>query len=145
MLRNPATMHTVGFELLLAFQGRGYLADTAAADFDVAYYVTTHLPPDTAVFSYGYPFTPYAWWQDEPAALTPARPDSQGTIIVDVLNPKTRTLLWRGEGVTRITANGALYIDALKKAVDAIVDKFQAGMGTGPTAPRPLQHGGRMR
>jgi hypothetical protein len=145
MVRNPATLHTVSFELLLAFQGRGYLADTAAADFSVAYYVAAHLPPDTSLFRYGYPYAPYTWWQDEPEALNPARPDSQGTIIVDVLNPKTNELLWRGEGTVKLTANQTVYVAALKKTVDNIVGQFQAGSGTGPTAPRPLQHGGRMR
>lgn len=145
VVRNPLTLHTIGFELLLAFQARGYFADTAAPDFAVAYYVGSHLPIDTAVFDYGYPFEPYGWWHDEPAALQPTRPDSQAILIVDVVSPKTKALLWRGEAVARLSAQPGRYADTLKQLVDAIVGQFQAGMGGGPVAPAPLPHGGRMR
>jgi len=145
MVRTPGTLHTVSFELLLGFQARGYLADTSSPDFAVAYYVASQLPPDTTVFRYGYPFAPYPWWHDAPAALQPAPPGGQGIIIVDVLNPKTKELLWRGESVVRFPANRAEYGDALRRGVDAIVNDFQAGLGSGPMAPRPLEHGGRIR
>ena len=148
MLRDRITLHTVSFELLLALQSRGYFADTAAPDIAAAYYVASRLPVDTAVFGYGYtyaPNPPFAWWHDEPAALTPAQPDSQGTIIVDVLSPTTKVILWRGEGVVRRTANQALYVEALKKAVRAIVDEFPGGIGGGAIAPHQVEHGGRPR
>jgi hypothetical protein len=145
LVRNPPVLHTVSYELLLGFQGRGYLADTAAPDFAVAYYVASHLPVDTTVFTYGYPFAPYAWWHDAPAAAQPPSPDSQAIIIVDVTNPKTKELLWRGESVVRLRAGAGMFVEALKRGVDAVVNSFQPGIGTGPIAPRPLEHGGRYR
>src|SRR5579862_2670047 len=140
ILHNPATLHVVSYELLLAFQSRGYFADTAAADFDVAYYVESRWPMDTTVFQYGYPFAPYSWWPDDPKLVHPTRADTEATIVVDVVNPKTKNLLWRGQGTVRVTANEARYEEDLKKAVDAIADQFQPGRGAGPIAPAPLQH-----
>ncbi len=143
VVRNPATLHTIGFELLLAFQARGYFADTAAPDFAVAYYVGEHLPFDTSVFKYPYPFAPYTWWHDSPAALQASQSPSQGILIVDVINSKTKALLWRGEAAVPLPGDRAAYVEALQNLANAIAGKFQAGLGTGPVAPAPLPHGGR--
>jgi hypothetical protein len=139
MASNPATFHALSFDLLLAFQARGYYADTAVPDFTVAYYAASHLPVDTTVFNYGYSFPgSYPWWQDEAAATrSPPQADTEGTIIVDVVDPKTKNLLWRGEGVVRLSARPDLYLAALKKAVFAIVDGFSAGGGGSMYTPTP--------
>ena len=47
-------------------------------------------------------------------------------VIVDVIDPKTKDLLWRGQGVAAVSANEAEYEQELKKTVEAIVDKFPA-------------------
>jgi hypothetical protein len=143
VVRNPATIHTISFELLLAFQARGYFADTAAPDFAVAYYIGEHMPFDTSVFKYPYPFAPYTWWRDSPAVLQASQSPSQGILIVDVISPKTKALLWRGEAVVPLPADRSAYVEALQNLADAIAGKFQAGLGTGPIAPAPLPHGGR--
>jgi hypothetical protein len=145
ILHNPATIHVVSYELLLAFQARGYFADTAAADFDIAYYIASRWPVDTTVFAYGYSFEPYSWWQDDPKIVHPVQPDTEATVVVDVINPKTKAVLWRGEGTVRATADETRYEQGLRKVVDAIADQFQAGRGAGPIAPPPLEHGGRFR
>jgi hypothetical protein len=51
---------------------------------------------------------------------------TQGTVIVDVIDPKTKDLLWRGQGVAAVADNEAQYEQDLKKTVEAIVDKFPA-------------------
>ena len=51
---------------------------------------------------------------------------TEGTVIVDVFDPKTKDLLWRGQGVTAVSDNEQQYEQDLKKAVEAIVDKFPA-------------------
>lgn len=145
IVRHPGALHTVSFELLLAFQARGYFADSAAPDFAVAYYVGERLPVDTLVFKYPYSFAPYAWWHDEPAVAQPTHPGSQGFLIVDVINPKTKALLWRGEGAIQFSEKASEYAEALQYAADAIAGQFQAGLGTGPMAPAPLNHGGNPR
>jgi hypothetical protein len=143
VVRNPATLHTVGFELLLAFQARGYFADTAAPDFAVAYYVGEQMPFDTSVFKYEYPFAPYTWWHDSPEVLQAAQSSSHGVLVVDVINPKTKSLLWRGEATVPLPSDRTAYTEALQTLADKIAGKFQAGLGTGPVAPPQLPHGGR--
>ena len=51
---------------------------------------------------------------------------TQGTVIVDVFDPKTKDLLWRGQGVAAVSDNEQQYEQDLQKAVEAIVDKFPA-------------------
>jgi hypothetical protein len=142
LVRNPATLHTISFELLLAFQARGYFADTARPDFAVAYYAAEHLPVDTAVFSFGYPFSPYTWWQDEQAATRTPTGGPVAIVIVDVINPNTKALLWRGEGVVQLKPKPGVERE-LKDAVNDIVGQFQPGLGGGRIEPPPLPHGGR--
>lgn len=143
VVRNPTTLHTIGFELLLAFQARGYFADTAAPDFAVAYYIGEHFPFDTAVFKYPYPYAPHDWWHDSPAAIKASQSPSEGVLVVDVINPKTKALLWRGEAATPLPTQREAYVEALQYLADAVAKQFQAGIGTGPVAPPQLNHGGR--
>jgi hypothetical protein len=49
---------------------------------------------------------------------------TEGTVIVDVFDPKTKNLLWRGQGVATVSDNEAQYEQDLKRTVEAIVDKF---------------------
>ena len=51
---------------------------------------------------------------------------TEGTVLVDVFDPKTKDLLWRGQGVAAVSDNQAQYEQELKKTVAAIVDKFPA-------------------
>src|SRR5207302_9077180 len=51
---------------------------------------------------------------------------TEGTVIVDVFDAKTKDLLWRGLGVTAVSDNEQQYEQDLKKAVEAIVHKFAA-------------------
>ena len=56
---------------------------------------------------------------------------TQGTVIVDVINPTTKELLWRGQGVAAVSDNEAQYEQDLWKTVTAILDKFpQAAQGS---------------
>jgi len=143
VVRNPTTIHTISFELLLAFQARGYFADVEAPDFEVAYYIGERFPFDTTVFKYPYPYAPYTWWHDSPAALKASQSPSEGVLVVDVINPKTKALLWRGEAATPLPTQREQYVEALQYLADAIAKQFQAGLGTGPIAPAQLNHGGR--
>jgi uncharacterized protein YlxP (DUF503 family) len=51
---------------------------------------------------------------------------TEGTVIVDVIDPKTKDLLWRGQGVAAVSNNEQQYEQELQKTVEAIVDKFPA-------------------
>ena len=53
---------------------------------------------------------------------------TEGTVIVDVIDPKTKDLLWRGQGVAAVSNNEQQYEQELQKTVEAIVDKFPASI-----------------
>jgi hypothetical protein len=54
---------------------------------------------------------------------------TEGTLFVDVFDPKTKDLLWRGQGIAPVSANEQVYEQDLQKAVEAVVDKFPAASG----------------
>jgi hypothetical protein len=49
-----------------------------------------------------------------------------GTVIVDVIDPKSKELLWRGQGVASVPDDEAQYEQELLKTVTAILAKFPA-------------------
>jgi hypothetical protein len=49
---------------------------------------------------------------------------TEGTVIVDVVNPRTKEVLWRGRGVATVSDNEAQYEQDLWKTVTAILEKF---------------------
>ena len=51
---------------------------------------------------------------------------TEGTLVIDALNPKTKKIIWRGIGVKEITKNKTPQekIEAINKAVKEIMDKF---------------------
>ena len=117
--------------------GPGLLATVlSAAAF--AYYASTNQKLDLTYWDYGYTWRPN-WWNgwgrrwgrgwggDWGIASGPvATQYTEGTVIVDVFDPKTKDLLWRGQGVAAVSDDEAQYEQELKKTVEAIVDKFPA-------------------
>ncbi len=49
---------------------------------------------------------------------------TEGSVIVDVVNPKTKELLWRGQGVARVSDDPNVYAKELEQTVNAILKKF---------------------
>jgi len=56
------------------------------------------------------------WW----------RQYTQGTVIVDVFDPKTKDCLWRGQGVAAVSDNQEQYVQELQTTVAAILAEFPA-------------------
>jgi len=55
---------------------------------------------------------------------------TQGTVVVDVVDPQNNELLWRGQGVANVSDDEKQYEQDLLKTVTAILEKFpqaQAG------------------
>jgi hypothetical protein len=131
MLVNSVSNRALRADLVKGFENRGYvLADNP--DFSVAYYACTKEKLDVAYWDYGYDYYP-DWW----IGMGPGPYDrtvtqyTQGTVIVDVVNPKTKELIWRGQGVARVSDDEQQYEQDLWKAVTAILDKFpQARQGS---------------
>jgi hypothetical protein len=58
---------------------------------------------------------------------------TEGQVIVDLTDPKTNELLWRGQGVEPVSNDPVKYANALQGVVNAIVAKFPS-VSTQPLA-----------
>jgi len=138
MLVNSISNRALRTDLTQEFAGLGYVASDSNPDFCVAYYASTNQKLDLTYWDYGYGWRP-SWWSgwgrrwgrgwggDWGIASGPvATQYTEGTVIVDVFDPKTKDLLWRGQGVAAVPDNEPQYEQELKKTVAAIVGKFPA-------------------
>jgi uncharacterized protein DUF4136 len=130
MLVNSISNRALRADLQQGFEKLGYAVSDSAPDFCVAYYASTNQQLDITGWDYGYPLRP-RWWRGwgprfggmyEPLATQ----YTQGTVIVDVFDPKTKDLLWRGRGVAAVSDNQEQYVQELQTTVGAILAKFPA-------------------
>jgi hypothetical protein len=137
MLVNSITNQQLRQDLSQAFESRGYTATTKdSATFLVAYYAGTKQKFDTTYwgptwdpawrYSYRGGFRRWAWpWYGGASpAYAQVNEYTQGQVIVDVTDPKTHELLWRGQGVAQVSDDPAQYSAELQHAVTAIIKKF---------------------
>jgi hypothetical protein len=125
MLVNSVSNRALRADIFRGFEGRGY-AVSDKPDFTVAYYASTREKLDVNYFDYGYPYYP-GWWGMGPGPGISAPMTTQytqGTVIIDVVNPATNELLWRGQGVATVSDDEPKYEQELWKTVKAILDKF---------------------
>lgn len=151
MLDNSITNRALKGDLSQALESRGYAAaPRQAADFLVAYYAGTKEKLDTTywgpTFDRGWRYSyrgrrGWAWpyygasyygpmnpWGPGRASVTSI---TEGQVIVDITDPRTNELLWRGQGVEPVSSDPAQYTSALQGVVNAIVAKF-------PQAAQPV-------
>src|SRR5437773_1547174 len=135
MLVNSISNRALRSDLAQEFAGLGYVASDSNPDFCVAYYASTNQKLDVTYWDYGYAWRPHWWsgwgqrsgrgWGGDWGIQSPTVTQyTEGTVIVDVIDPKTKDLLWRGQGVAAVSDDEAQYEQVLKKTVAAIVDKF---------------------
>jgi hypothetical protein len=120
MLVNSITYEAIRDELRRAFEARGYTYSPANPDLAVAYYASAAPVMDIRTFDYGYD------WLGFPRQYVDVVQYTQGTVIVDVIDPRTRKLLWRGSAVAAVDSDPNKFARDLRKAVDKIVAKFPA-------------------
>jgi hypothetical protein len=146
MLENSITNNALRTDLSQAFQSRGYAqASRQSADFVVAYYTGTKEKFDTTYW--GPTFDPgwryryrggrgWAWpyygagYYGGPYYGGGINVNSytQGQVIVDVTDPRTNELLWRGQGTEPVSTNVTKYMAELQNVVNGVVARFpQAG------------------
>lgn len=118
MLPGSVTFQAMRSELRRAFEKRGYRYDEQAPDMDIAYYATAAPRLDLLAFDYRY------GWGDLPVQFSEVNQFDQGTVIIDVIAPATRRLLWRGQFNGSVDPNPPDYVKELRKAIGAIVGKF---------------------
>lgn len=129
MLVNSITNRALRDDLIRAFQDRGYVLTDSNPDFAVAYYASARDTLDVTYWDYGYPWRPRWGRPWGPATVTVTR-YTQGTVIVDVIDPGSRELLWRGQATARVSDDQQEYLEDLQRAVTAILQEF-------PAAPAP--------
>lgn len=143
MLDNSITNKALCRDLAQAFQSRGYVPATREnADFVIAYYAGTKEKFDTTywgpTFDRGWRYSyrgrrAWAWpyygagyvggpFYDRGGISVTSQ--TQGQVIVDVTDPRTSELLWRGQGVEPVSSDPVTYASDLQGVVDAIVAKF---------------------
>jgi hypothetical protein len=149
MLENSITNNALRKDITQAFQSRGYAAvPRSNADFVVAYYAGTKEKFDTTYW--GPAFDP-GWRYSYRGRRGWAWPYygrgyfggpfynngginvssyTQGQVIVDVTDPRTSELLWRGQGVEPVSNDPVKYANDLHGVVDGVVATFP------PAAPR---------
>jgi hypothetical protein len=118
MLVNSITYQAIRDAIRQEFEARGYRYSPDRADLDVAYYATAQPRMDIRTFNYGYD------WRGFPLAQTEVVTYEEGTVIIDVIDPVTRRLMWRGQARAAVSTNPDDYIREIRKAVHEIVEKF---------------------
>jgi hypothetical protein len=126
MLQNSITYHALHADLVSNFQERGYVIDSANPDFAVAAYATARQKLNVAEWDYGYPYWRHGWWG--PIGVPEVTEYTQGTVVVDVINPKTKELLWRGQGIASVSDDPQVYAKELARTVARITDRFPEAM-----------------
>jgi hypothetical protein len=146
MLDNSITNRALKSDLTAALESRGYVAaPRQSADFLVAYYAGTQQKLDTTYW--GPTFDPgwryryrgrrdWAWPYYGASYYGPMNPwgygagrstvtsTTEGKVIVDITDPKTNELLWRGQGIEPVSSDPVKYSNQLQGVVNAIVAKF---------------------
>lgn len=117
-IANRALRGTISGEL----EALGYYDAEWMPDFVVAIYATTRERLDLGVWEYGYHYLPQ-WWSMTLPEQTSA-PYPEGTIIVDVVNPETLDVLWRGSATIALDHDPLENAKELVNAGAAIIDKF---------------------
>lgn len=120
MIDNSIANRALRAEIARAFADLGYTETVRNADFDVAFYASARERLDVSAWDYGYPFLP-GWVRPLPPMMTTY---TEGTVIVDVLRPGDRMLLWRGHAHTELTDSPTKNLERLGDAARAIVSKF---------------------
>jgi hypothetical protein len=118
MVENSITYEALRDEIRRAFESKGYAYSPQRADLDIAFYATAQPVVDFRTWDYGYT------WDGFPLYTTQVVEYEKGSVIIDVSDPVTHRLMWRGQGSAPIDSDPNKYINTLRKAVDAIVDKF---------------------
>lgn len=104
------------------FVDRGFVDSEWMPDFVVAIYASIDEQLDLDAWPYGYTHAP-RWWSlgrlDDSPTLFPA-----GTVLVDVVDPETLDVLWRGAGSATITADPLENTREVLAVATTIIQRF---------------------
>lgn len=117
MLNNEIALEVGRASVRDALLAHGFVEDPVNPDFDVAFYASAQERLDIREYDYGYccgydDFETYVW--------------TEGTVLIDLVNPDTRQLIWRGSGVAPVSDNPRKYLDKMDRIVWKIVERVPA-------------------
>lgn len=124
MLDNSITSRGIRAELRSALENKGYQYSDDNASMDVAYYASAHRRLDVRTWDYGY------GWRRFWGGRTEVDEYEEGSVVVDVVDPSSHELLWRGQGRAVVSTDPDEYARELAKAADAIIAKFPSARAT---------------
>jgi hypothetical protein len=122
MVNNSITNRALRASVADAFYNRGYVDEEWMPDFVVAVYASAREKLDISVWQYGYPYTPR--WNMGGMPQPALTQYNEGTVVVDVIDPRTSDLLWRGSATAVLGDDSAENTKLLRNAAVAIVEKF---------------------
>src|SRR5207302_7301501 len=109
MLVNAISNRALRGDVLNGFLARGYQMSDAP-DFLVAYYASAKEKLQINDWGYGYGVYPRWWgWGAGVAPQETVDQYTEGTVIVDVIDPRTKELLWRGVGKADVSDDETKY------------------------------------
>lgn len=115
--KESPTRHAIVEQTRTSFGNRGYRVLSNDADVDVAVYASMEPELNISGYTHDYDFKNIPKLKDQTKF-------PKGTVIVDVLQPKTHLLLWRGSAVAPVSDDVEKYQKDLRNAVNSIVDKY---------------------
>lgn len=121
MVSNSITNRALRASVAEAFEKRGYVDVEWMPDVVVAVYASARDKLDLSEWQFGYYNWPH-WWDAMPPHA--AVQYKEGTVIVDVIDPESLDLLWRGTATATLGDNPEQNTRELQKAALAIVEKF---------------------
>jgi hypothetical protein len=123
MVNNSIANRALRERITRAFTARGYQLVEREPDLVVAFYASAREALDVAVWDYGFPVRsrwPRPMYQQVVTEVT------EGSVVVDVIDPRTQELLWRGEGRARLSSDPAENVKELARAAEKVVRKYPA-------------------
>lgn len=124
MINNSIANREIRAPIIKGFQDLGYTIDERKPDFTVAFYASAREKLDVTNWDYGYPFYPPWYHYPYPRSTQTVTQYIEGSVIVDVINPSTRELMWRGEGKAELSDDLSENMKRLAQAAEAIVARF---------------------
>jgi hypothetical protein len=125
MVNNSIANRALRETITQGLSARGYTVNEAAPDFEVAVYATAQEKLDVTTWDYGYPFWPRSRWNwDTRGYMVEHTEYTEGTVIVDVIRPRDRELLWRGSASARMWGEPPTDVKELQKVAAGIIKKY---------------------
>ncbi|HEY9229101.1 MAG TPA: DUF4136 domain-containing protein [Gemmatimonadaceae bacterium] len=115
--KDSPTHRAIADQVHSSMTGRGYKTSGSDADLDVTVYASTDKQLDISGYTHIYD------WKNLPK-LKKETKFPKGTVVVDVLQPKTHVLLWRGIGEAAVSDDVDEYSKNLREAVDKVLEKY---------------------